>query len=186
MFIILFSLFAGFAAGSLRCAESERRIWRNSQSFAHSYCRCSVQTFGNRAGTILCLQNLNLGISTQCLTCFGEHAECSITHCAMQCMANSADPDCVQCMEDNCAPELMNCVGGSWVADLPWPAPRRDPARDTFSLTEGLRNLDIPDEELFFAEKESAENQPLEAGEGEGEDKDRCYMQYLLGRSRGW
>ena len=71
---------------------------------------CAQMTFGQEPATKDCIKK-NTGLSDGCTTCFDAIIGCTIMHCIMQCISDSAAPACVMCRDTNCNPAFATCSG---------------------------------------------------------------------------
>ena len=78
-----------------------------------SGCGTSCFFAGNQAQCISDCYADEIGISSECSSCFGESGQCAIDNCAGTCASDSGSDNCLSCLADaGCTDNFNNCAYG--------------------------------------------------------------------------
>ena len=74
---------------------------------------CGTSNLGDAEAIAMCVED-DIGLSTECASCFGETTQCTIDNCITQCGTDPLGDACTDCRATNCDPAFEACAG-----DLP-------------------------------------------------------------------
>ena len=71
---------------------------------------CAKKSFFNVDKTAQCIVSTDR-LSASCANCMGQVSQCTVKHCAVQCLVDPTAPACQACGHQNCDALAKTCSG---------------------------------------------------------------------------
>lgn len=91
------------------CTNSSDETIICDEGFAAAAEACGRNNLGDAQAIAMCVED-DIGLSTECASCFGETTQCTIDNCLAECVDPLSD-ECATCRATNCDPAFEACAG---------------------------------------------------------------------------